>query len=155
MAHEHAGAIKCYVKYDKPIPIVPDMDQPDLIALGQQAGTLLGARFAEYSWTFANRDRPARVAAFAADAQVILRDHRSGTIHDCSPVEFFDRLEEQVGSARFILDAYTARFDAGYLFADGLWVQPSGEPVLRAADLFIADPDGCFAYLEVVWTAPS
>lgn len=47
----------------------------------------------------------------------------------------------------------------GYLFADGIWVDgadntTTGTPILRAADLFSAHPDGLIWSLDVVWTAP-
>ncbi|MEE3325724.1 MAG: hypothetical protein VX252_00140 [Myxococcota bacterium] len=82
-----------------------------------------------------------------------LRDDRKGTTHVVSPSVFFDRLEEEVGSARFVIEACTARFDSGYLFAHGLWVKPEGDAMLRAADFFTANEDGLFAALAVVWAA--
>ena len=115
------------------------MDQPDLIAMGQQAGTPFGSVFAEYLKAFAAHDRAGLCAAFAEDARVMLRDHPNGAHLDFSPSAFFDRLEQEVGAARFVIEAYTARFDLGYLIADGLWIQPDGDSTLRAADIFTAN----------------
>ena len=84
----------------------------------------------------------------------MLRDHRNCAQLDLSPSAFFDRLEQEVGADRFVIAAYTARVDFGYLFADGLWIQPDGDCTLQAADFFTGNADGRFASLAVIWTAP-
>lgn len=39
-------------------------------------------------------------------------------------------------------------------FADGQWVKPDGEPLLRAADFFMGGEDGRFDSLTVAWAKP-
>ena len=70
------------------------MDQPDLVAQGLQAGTSFGAVFAAYSKAFSTRDGPGLASAFAAEAQVSLRDARKGTTHMISPADFFTASED-------------------------------------------------------------
>lgn len=130
------------------------MNSPDLVSMGREAGTRFGATFAAYSAAFGNRDREGLAATFAPGARVTVRDRRTTETLDLSPAELFDRLYEEVGSARFDVEVATARFEHGYLFADGTWIDDERGPLLRAADLFSAWSDGRFASLDVVW-APS
>ncbi len=130
------------------------MSNPDLISIGREAGTPFGATFAAYSAAFGARDREALSAAFAPGASVTVRDRRTDNTLQLSPAEFFDRLYEEVGTARFDIEATTPHFDHGYFFADGTWIDEKQGPILRAADLFSAWSDGRIASLDVVWTTP-
>ena len=56
------------------------------------------------------------------------------------------------GDAEFRVETLKARFDDGYLFADGIWATQGHEQILRAADLFSALEDGHIFSLTVVWT---
>ncbi len=96
---------------------------------------------------------PARHAG--VNARVTIRDRRADTAVNLLPVDFFERLYQQVGSAEFRVETCKSELEHRYLFADGVGVDPNQEAVLRAADLYTAFADGRFAALEVVWTHPS
>ena len=123
------------------------------------ANSPFGKVFAAYSKAFAEQDMHGLQIAFAPDARVVVRDRRTNKTLDLSPAEFFTQLYGEVGTAHFAVEQLISHFEDGYLFADGLWADSAdnttaGTPILRAADLFSAHPDGKIWSLDVVWTAP-
>ena len=79
-----------------------------------------------------------------------VHDRRTNERLELTPLDFFTRLYREIGDAEFQVEALKARFDDGYLFADGLWINGAHQPVLRAADLFSAEKDGRLSSLTVV-----
>ena len=63
-------------------------------------------------------------------------DQCSSAILVLSQEGFFNLLAGKVGSRRFVIEDYTARFNYGYLFVDGTWADHDQNCLLRAADLF-------------------
>jgi len=57
---------------------------------------------------------PARHAG--VNARVTIRDHRAGTAVNLLPVDFFERLYQEVGSAEFRVETCKSEFEHGYFF---------------------------------------
>ena len=108
--------------------------------------------FSAYSKAFRSRDDEGLKAAFHPEAIVRVHDRRKKEVLTLTPQEFFTRLYREIGDAEFRVETLKARFDDGYLFADGVWITEGQKPILRAADLFSALEDGRVSSLTVVWT---
>lgn len=128
------------------------MMQPQHFESQEGTDSAFGRVFTAYSKAFKSRDHESIHAAFQPDAVVRVHDHRTDERLQLSPDEFFTRLYRQIGDAEFEVEALKARFTEGYLFADGVWITPGRNFILRAADLFSASDDGRIASLTVVWT---
>ncbi len=111
-----------------------------------------GQVFFAYSKAFKSRDDEGLKAAFQPEAIVRVHDRRTNERLTLTPHEFFTRLYREIGDAEFQVEALKARFNDGYLFADGVWVTEGKNPILRAADLFSALEGGRISSLTVVWT---
>lgn len=128
------------------------MSHSDHYESQEGADSRFGRVFSAYSKAFKSRDDDGLTAAFHPEAIVRVHDRRTNERLALTPHEFFARLYRAIGDAEFRVATLKARFDDGYLFADGIWVTQGHEPILRAADLFSALEDGRILSLTVVWT---
>ena len=128
------------------------MNHSDHFESQEGTDSRFGQVFSAYSKAFRSRDDEGLKAAFHPEAIVRVHDRRKKEVLTLTPHEFFTRLYREIGDAEFRVETLKARFDDGYLFADGIWVTQGNEPILRAADLFSALEDGRILSLTVVWT---
>jgi|TARA_B110000285_G_C14885985_1_gene496192 hypothetical protein len=96
------------------------MNKPEYFQFEEGTVSRCGRVFSAYSEAFKSRNDVGLKAAFHPEAIVRVHDRRTNERLAMTPLEFFARLYRAIGDAEFRVETLKARFNDGYLFADGI-----------------------------------